>query len=184
MWLISGLGNPDKKYQYTRHNLGFNVIESLIDYYNFTLLKKNKNAELFKGIIGKTNCLLCKPLTYMNRSGDPISKLINFYKIPKSKLIVIHDDLDLAVNKIKIKVGGGNGGHNGLLSIDEKIGKDYKRLRFGIGHPRIKEIVSSYVLEKFSNQDKEAVNNKIILLTKHFPLIFENDGLFLTKIAS
>ena len=148
------------------------------------IIKKDKNVELFKGVIGKEKCLLCKPLTYMNRSGPPISKLINFYKISKSKIIIIHDDLDLAVNKIKIKTGGGNGGHNGLLSIDEAIGNNYKRLRIGIGHPGIKEMVSSYVLEKFSHQDRELIDKKITLLTKHFSLIFEDDGLFLTKIAS
>ena len=184
MWLICGLGNPEIKYQYTRHNLGFNIIDSLVDYYNFNLIKKDKNLELFKGVLDNKICFLCKPLTYMNNSGPPISKVINFYKISRSKIIIIHDDLDLAVNRIKIKTGGGNGGHNGLASIDEAIGNNYKRLRIGIGHPGIKEMVSSYVLEKFSNQDRELINNKITLLTKHFSLIFEENGLFLTKIAS
>lgn len=184
MWLICGLGNPDKKYQFTRHNLGFNIIDSLVNYYEFNLIKKDKNLELYKGTLNQKDCLLCKPLTYMNRSGPPINKIQNFYKITKSKIIIIHDDLDLAINKIKIKTGGGNGGHNGLLSIDESLGNNYKRLRIGIGHPGIKEMVSSYVLENFSNQDRELIDKKITLLTKHFSLIFEDDGLFLTKIAS
>jgi PTH1 family peptidyl-tRNA hydrolase len=184
MWLIVGLGNPGVKYQYTRHNLGFDLVDSLINYYDFNLLKKNKEVELYKGILAEKECLLCKPLTYMNRSGSPINKIKSFYKISKSKLIIIHDDLDLAINKIKIKTGGGNGGHNGLLSIDGLLGNNYKRLRIGIGHPGIKEMVSSYVLEKFSNQDRELVDKKINLLTKHFPLIFEDDSLFLTKITS
>tara|TARA_B110000116_G_scaffold269613_1_gene285925 strand:- start:1220 stop:1774 length:555 start_codon:yes stop_codon:yes gene_type:complete len=184
MWFICGLGNPDKKYQSTRHNLGFDIIDSLVNFYNFNLLKKDKNVEIYKGILGQEECLFCKPLTYMNHSGPPISKLVNFYKISKSKIIIIHDDLDLAVNKIKVKTGGGNGGHNGLLSIDGAIGNNYKRLRIGIGHPGIKEMVSSYVLDKFSNQDRELIDKKITLLTKNFSLIFENDGLFLTKITS
>jgi len=184
MWFICGLGNPDKKYQFTRHNLGFNLIDSLIIFYDFSLLKKDKNTELYKGILNQKECLLCKPLTYMNRSGPPISKLINFYKISKSKIIIIHDDLDLAVAKVKIKMGGGNGGHNGLASIDEAIDKNYKRLRIGIGRPQIKEMVSSYVLEKFSHQDRELIDKKITLLTKNFSLIFEDDGLLLTKIAT
>ena len=184
MWLICGLGNPEKKYQYTRHNLGFNIIDSLVNYYNFDLIKKDKKVELYKGVFGEINCILCKPLTYMNNSGQPISKIINFYKISKSKLIIIHDDLDLEVNKIKVKTGGGNGGHNGLLSIDESLGNNYKRLRIGIGHPGIKEMVSSYVLDKFSNQDRELIDKKITLLTKYFSLIFEDNGLFLTKISS
>jgi len=184
MRFICGLGNPEKKYQYTRHNLGFDIINSLVKYYNFNLIKKDKSAELYKGTLGEEECLLCKPLTYMNLSGQPISKLVNFYKITKSKIIIIHDDLDITLNKIKIKVGGGNAGHNGLVSIDGAIGNNYKRLRFGIGHPGIKEMVSSYVLEKFSNQDRELVDKKIAIITENFSLIFEGDGLFLTKIAS
>ena len=184
MWFICGLGNPDKRYQFTRHNLGFNLIDSIIIFYDFNLLKKDKNIELYKGILNKKECLLCKPLTYMNRSGPPISKLINFYKISKSKIIIIHDDLDLAIAKVKIKIGGGNGGHNGLASIDETINNNYKRLRIGIGRPQIKEMTSSYVLEKFSHQDRELIDKKITLLTKYFFLIFEDNGLFLTKITS
>lgn len=183
MWLICGLGNPDKKYEFTRHNLGFDLVDSLVAFYNFNSIKKDKSIELFKGVLGKENCLICKPLTYMNHSGPAILKLVNFYKISKSKILIIHDDLDLVVNKIKIKIGGGNGGHNGLLSIDEAMGNNYKRLRIGIGHPGIKEMVSSYVLEKFSSTDRELINKKIILLTKNFSLIFEDDGLFLNKIA-
>ena len=184
MWLLCGLGNPDKKYQLTRHNLGFEIIDSLVKYYECVLIKKDKSIEVYKGSIGKQECFLCKPLTYMNKSGPPLGRLANFYKVPKNKLIVIHDDLDLTVSKIKIKTGGGNGGHNGLLSVDEVIGKDYKRIRVGIDHPGIKEMVSSYVLEKFSNQDRELINKKIDLLIKYFSLIFEDDSLFLNKIVS
>ena len=184
MWLICGLGNPDKKYKHTKHNIGFDVIDSLTDNYGFNLFKKDKNIELYKGSLENEECFFCKPLTYMNKSGPPINKLINLYKISKSKVIIIHDDLDLAISKIKIKTGGGNGGHNGLLSIDEAIGKNYKRLRIGIGHPGVKEMVSSYVLEKFSNQDRDLINKKIILITKHFSLIFKKDGMLLNKISS
>ena len=184
MWFLAGLGNPDIKHRLTRHNLGFDIIDSLVNLYKCSLIKKDKNIELYKGVINETQCLLCKPLNYMNLSGPPIGKLINFYKVSQSKVIIIHDDLDLAVSKIKIKIGGGNGGHNGLLSIDETIGKNYKRLRVGIGHPGIKEMVSSYVLEKFSNEDRKLIDNKIYLLSKYFSLVFEDDGLFLTKISS
>ena len=184
MWLLCGLGNPDKKHQSTRHNLGFDLIESLANLYSVSLVKKEKKIKLFKGQINQEECLLCKPLTYMNLSGPPIGKLMNFYKIPISNLIIIHDDLDLEISKVKIKTGGGNGGHNGLQSIDETIGKNYKRLRIGIGHPGLKEMVSSYVLEKFSNQDRKLIDNKIVKLTKNFPLIFEDNVLFLTKITS
>ena len=99
----------------------------------------------------------------MNLSGPPIGKMINFYKIPISKIIIIHDDLDLLLGKIKIKIGGGNGGHNGLLSIDKTIGKNYKRLRVGIGHPGIKEMVSSYVLEKFTKKMRNILMIKLLV---------------------
>ena len=184
MWLICGLGNPGNKYSLTRHNVGFETINSLISFYNFKISKKDKTIEYYKGAIGVQKCILCKPLAYMNNSGPPINKLASFYKIPLSKIIIIHDDLDLALSKVKINIGGGNGGHNGLLSIDNSIGKNYKRIRIGIDHPRIKSMVSSYVLENFSKTDKELIDKKINLLIKNFELNFEDQGLFLTKIAT
>ena len=184
MWLLCGLGNPEKQYELTRHNLGFDTIDNLVELYNCQLVKKDKNIEIYKGVIGEEECLLCKPLTFMNMSGPPLGKLKNFYKIPLTKIIVIHDDLDLAVSKIKIKIGGGNAGHNGLSSVDEAIGNNYKRLRIGIGHPGIKNMVSSYVLKKFSDEDRSLIDNKLLQITKCFSLIFNDDGLFLTKIAS
>ena len=184
MWFICGLGNPGKKYFLTRHNVGFDLVDSLVDNNGCELIKKDKKKELYKGVIDNNECLFCKPLTYMNISGQPIREIVNFFKIPKSKIIVIHDDLDLTVGKIKIKIGGSNGGHNGLSSIDEAIGKNYKRLRIGIGHPGSKDLVSPYVLKKFSKKDRECINNKIELLTKYLSLIFENESLLLTKVAS
>ena len=184
MWFICGLGNPEDKYKNTRHNLGFDVVESLMKYNDFNLLKKDNNSILNRGVINKEKCLICMPLTYMNLSGPLIMKLTSFYKIPIEKIIVIHDDLDLKVGKIKIKVGGGNAGHNGLASIDRSIGKNYKRIRFGIGHPGSKELVSKYVLEKFLTNERDIINLKIKLLTKHFSLIFNDDNLFLTKLAT
>ena len=184
MWFIGGLGNPDKKYIFTRHNLGFDIIENLVNHNEMNLIKKDKDKEVYKGKIGNQECILCKPLTYMNLSGPPIGEIINFYKIPISKVIIIHDDLDISIGKIKIKNGGGNGGHNGLLSIDQTIGNDYRRIRIGIGHPGSKELVSKFVLEKFSSEDREVIDNIINLLCKNFELIFENNSLFLTKISS
>ena len=120
----------------------------------------------------------------MNNSNVPINELMNFYKVSNSKIIIIHDDLDLKVGKIKLKFGGGNGGHNGLLSIDNNIGKDYKRVRIGIGRPSSRDLVSKYVLKKFNKDDRIIINKKINLLVKYFDLIFDNDSLLLTKIAS
>ena len=184
MWFVSGLGNPGKKYQNTRHSIGFDFVDSIVDKYNFKLNKKDKLKEIFRGKIAGKNYIFCKPLTYMNVSGPVIEKVVNFYKIPKSKILIIHDDIDLTDGKVKIKIGGGNGGHNGLSSIDQTIGTNYKRLRIGIGHPGSKDLVSSYVLDKFNKIDRKIIDRTIKFLTQKFTLIFENDRLILTKLAS
>ena len=111
MYLICGLGNPGKKYINTRHNLGFLLIDKLLENYKFKLIKSNDKSDLYKGSIGDHTCILLKPMTFMNLSGSSVSEVMNFYKIKKSKLYVLHDDIDLKIGKIKIKIGGGNGGH-------------------------------------------------------------------------
>ena len=184
MWFVCGLGNPGIKYKNTRHNIGFNLFDSIIDKYNCELKKKDKSKEILKGSIDKKSCLFCKPTIYMNQSGSIIREVLNFYKISKSKIIIIHDDIDLIVGKVKIKIGGGNGGHNGLFSIDESIGRSYKRLRIGVGHPGSKELVSPHVLGKFNREDRKIIDNIIELLTEKFSLIFKDDALLLTKLAS
>ena len=183
MFLICGLGNPGKKYLKTRHNTGFVLIEKLISNYNFVTVKKDKKKELYKGYIGRQKCILIKPLTFMNLSGSIVLETLNFYKIKNSNLYVIHDDLDLKIAKIKIKTGGGNGGHNGLESIDNYLGKKYNRIRIGIDHPGNKDLVTSYVLSKFSKIEEILIYTKLDIVTKHFKIIFSNSNLFLTRIA-
>ena len=183
MFLICGLGNPGKNYIGTRHNVGFNLIEKLSSFYDFSLLKKDSKKIIFKGLINNNPCLLMQPLTYMNLSGQPIQKIMSFYKIEKNKLYVIHDDLDLELGKIKIKLGGGNGGHNGLSNIDEMIGNDYYRLRVGIDHPGMKHLVSNYVLNKFSEEEMNIITDKLNKITENFDLLLSDTGLFLTKLA-
>ena len=184
MLLICGLGNPGKKYQYTRHNTGFLFIDALIKQNNFKFIKKDKSKKIYKGLIDDIECILCKPLTFMNLSGFPIQEVMSFFKISKSNLIVVHDDLDLPLGKIKIKVGGGNGGHNGLVSVDQMIGVAYKRLRIGIGHPGLKELVNKHVLEKFTTNEKKIIKQIIGLSVENIYLLLNNKELFLTKIAS
>ena len=183
MLAICGLGNPGSKYTKTRHNIGFVLIDKIAKNYNFVLLKKDKKKELYKGLIGKKNCILIKPLTFMNLSGLSVLETLNFYKIKTKDLYVIHDDLDLSLAKLKIKIGGGNGGHNGLASIDDFIGVNYYRIRFGIGRPIKKNLVSSYVLKKFLKSEEKLINNKISKITENFELIFANANLFLTRIS-
>ena len=183
MLAICGLGNPGRKYIKTRHNVGFVLIDKIAKDYNFTLLTKDKNKELYRGSIGKIDFILIKPLTFMNLSGLSVSETLNFYKIKSTNLYVIHDDLDLSVAKIKIKIGGGNGGHNGLASIDDSIGNNYHRIRFGIGRPIRKNLVSSYVLKKFLKDEEDVINKKIIKISKNFKLIFTDTNLFLTRVS-
>tara|TARA_B100000427_G_scaffold313522_1_gene305923 strand:- start:41 stop:601 length:561 start_codon:yes stop_codon:yes gene_type:complete len=183
MFLICGLGNPGKKYINTRHNIGFNLIDKISAVYNFSKFKKDSKKEVFRGFINNNPCILMKPLNFMNLSGKPIQEIMNYYKIEKNKIYVIHDDIDLQLGKIKVKLGGGNGGHNGLFSIDEKIGNDYYRLRIGIDHPGIKDMVSDYVLKKFNKDEKNILEKKLDKITENFGILFENSSLFLTKLA-
>ena len=183
MFLICGLGNPGKEYVNTRHNIGFKLIDKLLSYYNFTPFKKDKKKEVSKGLISHNSCLLMKPLNFMNLSGQPIQEVINFYKIQQNKIYIIHDDLDLELGKVKLKFGGGNGGHNGLLSIDKMIGNYYNRLRIGIDHPGIKNQVSNYVLNNFTDVEMSLIEKKLNKITDNFDILLNDSGLFLTKLA-
>jgi len=148
--LIVGLGNPGSEYASTRHNIGFMVIDELIKIKNAQKLSSSSfNGELYKF----QNYFLLKPLTFMNLSGDSIVLVKKFYKI--EEVVVIHDDLDLPFGSLRFKRGGGHGGHNGLRSTDERISKDYTRIRMGIGKPEHKGEVSSYVLGKFSPEEEK-----------------------------
>ncbi len=152
MFLIAGLGNPSEKYKNNRHNIGFMIIDEIIKSISTTQIKKAQfRGELYKS--GET--LFLKPLTYMNLSGESIISVINYYKI--DDLIVIHDDLDLPFGAIRFKKGGGNGGHNGLKSIDKDYKKEYIKVRVGIGKPKEQDI-SSYVLSNFSEEEKKCLN--------------------------
>ena len=183
MFLICGLGNPGTKYYKTRHNLGFELIDKLIIKYNFELFKKDKKKEIFKGSIGKHKCYLMKPLTFMNLSGIAVKEVLDFYKIKKNNLYIIHDDLDLKTGKIKIKLGGGSGGHNGLENIDAIIGKNYNRLRIGINHPGSKELVSKYVLNKFLKNEITIIESELVKIVEFFEILLEDTSLFLTRIT-
>ncbi|WP_455757722.1 aminoacyl-tRNA hydrolase [Sulfurimonas sp.] len=148
--LIVGLGNPGPEYEKTRHNIGFMVIDELIKRHNAQKLSSSSfNGELHKF----KNYFLLKPLTFMNLSGDSIAKVKKFYKI--EEVVVIHDDLDLPFGTLRFKHGGGHGGHNGLRSTDDKITKEYTRVRLGIGKPEHKGEVASYVLSNF-NEDEQS----------------------------
>jgi len=150
MYLISGLGNPGDKYKNTRHNIGFLVIDKITK----NLSTTNINNSNFQAIVQKNlSNLYVKPQTFMNLSGESILSIVEYYNIPNENIIVVHDDLDLPFGTVKFKIGGGHGGHNGLRSIDSHIGKDYIRVRIGIGKPQNKGDVANYVLSDFSNEE-------------------------------
>jgi len=185
MKLIVGLGNPGKKYQSTRHNIGFTLVDALAKKYEFPSYQNKFQSEYCEGSITGFKVKLLKPQTYMNESGIAVLEASKFFKIESTDILVIHDELDLELTKIKIKIGGGNGGHNGLKSMDIHIGENYKRMRFGIGHPGIKDMVSSYVLSKFNANEQKLVDKELDFITKNFKLILENkDNIFLSQFAS
>ncbi|WP_417328356.1 aminoacyl-tRNA hydrolase [Halarcobacter sp.] len=150
MHLIVGLGNIGEQYQLTRHNVGFLVIDEITK----SLQSSNINKSNFKADVLKSGYnLYVKPTTYMNNSGQAVVAIKDYYKIDMEDIIVIHDDLDLPFGTVKFKVGGGHGGHNGLRSLDSHIGKDYIRIRIGIGKPEDKSQVANYVLSNFSKEE-------------------------------
>ena len=176
MFLLVGLGNPGSKYQYTKHNFGFLLADQIIENFKLTTLGNKFGRQILSGIISNQKVLLIKPQDYMNNSGEAVLSTATFYKIPPEKIIVFHDDLDLKLGRIKAKIGGGNAGHNGLKDIDDKIGKNYVRIRLGIGRPENKEYeIADYVLSKFSNAElktTEIINQKI---TKILPIILDGN---------
>lgn len=156
--LIVGLGNPSDKYKNTRHNIGFMAIDLIAKESQAQMWKQNFNGLSTEATIGNQKVILLKPMTYMNNSGVSVQSCANFYKILPEEILVIHDELDIPLCKIKTKIGGGNGGHNGIKSIESRIGKEFHRLRIGIGRPEHKDQVSDYVLSNFSSTEMEHVN--------------------------
>lgn len=155
MFLIVGLGNPGAKYENNRHNIGFKAVDEIAHRFSFSSWSEKFSGFVCKGEIEGEKVVLLKPLTYMNNSGNAVSLALNFFKIKPENMIVIHDELDLPPLKVRYKLGGGNGGHNGLKSIQQKIGTpNFNRLRLGVGHPGSKEKVSPYVLSDFAKSEK------------------------------
>ena len=197
MFLIFGLGNKGLKYEQTRHNFGFLLADKLIKTYQLQSQGTKFRGQVFFGQIANQKVILTKPQDYMNNSGSAVLSASQFYKIPTNNIIVLHDDLDLAFGRIKAKIGGGNGGHNGLKDIDKKIGTNYYRIRLGIGNPKNltnkdegepknqDDNVANYVLGKFNQQElatAEQINQKIC---DDFHLVLEgNLAKFLNQFSN
>ena len=182
MRLLVGLGNPGPEYALTRHNIGFMAVDALGDAARFTSKFHGETASLS---IEDEKVILLKPMTFMNLSGKSVQAAMAFYKITPENVIVLHDELDLPLGKIRIKQGGGANGHNGLKDIDQMVGPNYWRIRLGIGHPGTAEQVHGHVLSKFSNAEQDEVAKVLKAVVKHLPLFWKRSPEMLaTKVAA
>jgi PTH1 family peptidyl-tRNA hydrolase len=157
MQLWVGLGNPGPKHAMERHNVGFMAADVIADMHRFGAVQKKFQGWLQEGRIGTEKVLLLKPATFMNESGRSVAEALRFYKLDTAALTVFHDELDLAPFKVKVKVGGGTAGHNGLRSIDRHLGPEFRRVRIGIGHPGHKDRVTGYVLGNYAKSEMDDV---------------------------
>jgi PTH1 family peptidyl-tRNA hydrolase len=175
MMLFVGLGNPGSQYEKNRHNVGFMAVSRIVEYHNFSPWKNKFQGSISNGLLRNQKIIILKPNTFMNLSGQSVGEVIRFYKIPSSKVIVFHDEIDFPLGKLKFKSGGGHAGHNGLRSISEHIGSDYIRIRIGVGHPGNKNAVANYVLGDFSKVEQETITQILEVISTEAPdLTLEN----------
>jgi PTH1 family peptidyl-tRNA hydrolase len=176
MFLLVGLGNPGARHAGNRHNIGFMVVDAIARRHGFPPWRRRFQGVATEGSLGGIKSLLLLPGTFMNESGRAVGEAAGFYKIGLHDIAVVHDELDLAPGKLRIKRGGGVAGHNGLRSISAHVGNDYKRVRIGIGHPGDKNIVHSYVLSAFAKAERTGwVETLIDAVAEHAPLLARGD---------
>jgi PTH1 family peptidyl-tRNA hydrolase len=176
MLLLVGLGNPEPRYAGHRHNVGFMAVDAIARAHGFGSWRSRFSSQICEGILGGAKVMLQKPQTYMNRSGYPVAQAMRFFKLPLQDLVVIHDEIDLAAGKLRIKSGGGVAGHNGLRSIAEQLGsRDFRRVRIGVGHPGHKELVTGHVLGNFSATDQRWLEPLLDALVDAVPLLASGD---------
>ena len=158
MRLFVGLGNPGAKYAHNRHNVGFMVVDEIARRHGFAPWRRRFLGETAEGTLERDRIILLKPMTYMNDSGQSVQEASNFFKLAQGEITVFHDEIELPPAKVRVKTGGGVAGHNGLRSISAHVGNDYRRVRIGVGHPGIKELVHSYVLSDFYKEERPWVD--------------------------
>ena len=183
LWV--GLGNPGPDHARQRHNIGFMAIEAIAGRHRFAPWRKRFKGEIAEGIIGGRRIIALKPLTYMNESGDSVQAAAGFTKISLDAIWVFHDELDLAPGKVRVKLGGGVAGHNGLRDIRRAMGSpDYGRIRIGIGHPGHKDAVTGHVLGNFAKADQDWVTALLDAMAEAAPLLAEERAeAFMTRVA-
>ena len=191
MIVLAGLGNPGIKYAGHRHNVGFMLLDLIFERYDFSQWRNKLNGDYAEGRIGGAKVLLLKPMSFMNNSGQAVHDHMGFYKLGVAHLIVAHDDIDLGAGKVRVKVGGGHGGHNGLRDIDRHMGSDYRRLRIGVGRPLAKhghgdkKMVDQHVLSDFSKAELSGwVTPLLECMADEVTRLFDDeDDDFMTRVA-
>ena len=187
MWLLVGLGNPEPRYAGHRHNVGFMALDAIARRHGFGAWRAVKfEADAAEGVLGgdgAARVLGVKPMTYMNESGRAVGALMRWLKLEPDRVIVFHDDLDLAPGKLRTKRGGGHGGHNGLRSLDAAIGPDYRRVRIGIGHPGHKDLVLRHVLSDFAPDEHDWLSALLAAIAEAAPaLVAADEHAFANKV--
>lgn len=186
MLLLVGLGNPGQDHAGNRHNIGFMAVDEIVRCHGLPAPRpKSRPHGLFsEGRIDSEKIIILKPLTYMNESGRAVGAAMRYYKLEPADVFVFHDELDLAAGKVRAKRGGGNAGHNGLRSIDSHIGRDYWRIRLGIGHPGDRKRVTGHVLKDFSKADRQWVDKMVEAVADATPLLLAGkEADFMTRVA-
>ena len=173
MFLFVGLGNPTPNSENNRHNIGFKIIDAINKNFSLSKQKPKFKGLLTTGSINEKKIYAIKPLTFMNNSGICIRELLEYFKIDSENVFVFHDDLDVDVGKIKAKFGGSDAGHNGVASIDKFIGKDYSRIRVGIGRPETKTTVSDYVLKDFNEDEQEQMEEITSKMIEYLSILID-----------
>ena len=184
MLIFAGLGNPGAKYAHNRHNIGFMALDRIAEDHGFGPWKTRFQGQASEGRLGSEKLLLLKPETFMNLSGQSVGEAMRFYKLEPGDITVLHDEIDLAPGKLRVKQGGGHAGHNGLRSIHQHIGPDYVRVRMGVGHPGRKEAVPGYVLHDFAKADEAWLDDVLRGVSDGAPYLADGDtGRFQNAVA-
>lgn len=183
MRLFVGLGNPGAKYQGNRHNIGFMAVDEIARRHGFAPWRRRFQGETSEGQLGGERVILLKPMTYMNESGNAVGEAAKFFKIAVGDITVFHDEIELPPAKLRVKLGGGIAGHNGLRSISAHVGNDYRRVRLGVGHPGVKEMVHAHVLNDFAKSEMPWVMALCEIVADHAALLVAGqDATFANKV--
>ncbi|MCY4191723.1 MAG: aminoacyl-tRNA hydrolase [Rhodospirillaceae bacterium] len=184
MLLLAGLGNPGTKFAGHRHNVGFMALDAIVQRHGFGQWRSRFSGELAEGSVAGHRVLALKPMTHVNMSGLSVGQAVRFLKLEPGDITVIYDELDLVPGKVRVKVGGGHGGHNGIRNIAAHIGPGFRRVRLGIGHPGDKNLVSGYVLRDFTKADRKIVDHVVEVVVESLPiLIAGDDNRFMTRVS-